>query len=202
MSRRKPEPRKPARSAPAGGSNPSNSRDKRPNHPGGKSAGHPGGKSGKPAGKARPYGSQGKPGRGESRPDPRRDDRREDRQEQRRSDFVPQRRPESASRPPRDDGFRERDHAERHGNRSHGGDKFSPRHRDHRGDLPVWLYGIHAVLAALENDERLIRRILISRETREALGDRLPRLSAQPETVDRMKLDSLLPPGAVHQGIA
>ncbi|MEK9969231.1 MAG: 23S rRNA (guanosine(2251)-2'-O)-methyltransferase RlmB [Ferrovibrio sp.] len=153
MSRRKPEPRKPARSAASGGSHSSQSRDNRKEPP-------------------------------------------------RRSDFVPQRRPEGGARPPRDDQFQERDHVERHSNRSHGGDKFSPRHRDHRGDLPVWLYGIHAVLAALENDERLIRRILITRETRETLGDRLPRLSAQPETVDRMKLDSLLPPGAVHQGIA
>jgi 23S rRNA (guanosine2251-2'-O)-methyltransferase len=200
MSRRKPDARKPARSAAPGGSHSSRSRDKRPNHPDGQTGDHAGGHkaahAGKPGGKSRPYGSQGKPGRGENRPEQRRDDR----QEQRRTDFAP-RRPEGG-RPPREDHFGERDRAERHGSRGHGGDKFSPRHRDHRGDLPVWLYGVHAVLAALENDERLIRRILITREARETLGDRLPRLSAQPETVDRTKLDSLLPPGAVHQGIA
>jgi 23S rRNA (guanosine2251-2'-O)-methyltransferase len=208
MSRRKPEPRKPTRSAAPGGSSSSHSRDKRPNHPGAKSGGKPGGHAAKSGGKPRPYGSQGKPGRGESRPDSRREDRREGHQEQRRSDFIPQRRAEGGNRPPREDWNQERDRAERHGGRlarhgqGAGGDQFSSRNREARGDLPVWLYGIHAVLAALDNDERLIRRILITRETRETLGDRLPRLSAQPETVDRMKLDSLLPPGAVHQGIA
>lgn len=213
MSRRKPDARKPARSATKGGARDPSSRDQRPNRPGGHSA------AGKPGGKPRPYGSQGKPGRGDARPEGSRPeggrpvDKRSpgDRRDDRKRDFPPRRhdgpsegRPERAQR---DDWNQERDRAERHGGhisggRRHGGDQFSSRNRETRGDLPVWLYGIHAVLSALENDERLIRRILLTRETREALGDRLPRLSAQPETVDRMKLDSLLPPGAVHQGIA
>lgn len=248
MSRRKPDARNPARSATKGGGRDPSSRDQRPNRAGGPSAaGKPGGKTGgKPGSKPRPYGSQGKPGRGDSRSEGgrpeggrpeggrqaervpygsgggrpaaagkrhegRKDDRRDDRQGgQPRGDFAPRRsegRPEG-NRPPRDPqrqertAYQEGDRAERHGNRSHGGDTFSPRHRDHRGDLPVWLYGSHAVLAALENDERLIRRLLLTRDAHEALSDRLPRLSAQPEIIDRMKLDSLLPPGAVHQGIA
>lgn len=196
--------------------------------PGGKP--RPYGSQGKPGRDARPeggrpeggrqaerasYGSGGRPTAGK-RHEGRKDERRDDRQDRPRGDFAPgrpQSRPES-SRPPRDEqrrdrapyqegaSYQDRDRAERHGNRAHGGDKFSPRHRDHRGDLPVWLYGSHAVLAALENDERLIRRLLLTRDAREALGDRLPRLSAEPEIIDRMKLDSLLPPGAVHQGIA
>jgi 23S rRNA (guanosine2251-2'-O)-methyltransferase len=213
MSRRKPDARKPARSAPKGGGRDHSSRDQRPNRPKGA--------AGEPTGKPRPYGSQGKPGReglgGHTASKPAKGDRREDRREGRKPDFAARRTEGRAeTRPPReaprdrrqDDWGQERDHAERHGGRlarhgqGTGGDKFSPRHREARGDLPVWLYGIHAVMAALENEERLIRRILITRETREALADRLPRLSAQPETVDRMKLDSLLPPGAVHQGIA
>ena len=222
MSRRKPDARKPARSATKGGGRDHSSRDQRPNRPGGSAGGH------SPAGKPRPYGSQGKPGRGEGRPEGGRSEgnrqaerahgrpagkRKDDRRESRKPDFASRRtedRHESrAERPPREaDWNQERDRAERHGGRlarhgqGSGGDKFSSRNREARGDLPVWLYGIHAVLSALENEERLIRRILITRETREALGERLPRLSAQPETVDRMKLDSLLPPGAVHQGIA
>lgn len=239
MSRRKPDARNPTRSATKGGGRDPSSRDQRPNRAGASpGAGKPGGK---PGSKPRPYGSQGKPGRGDSRSEGgrpeggrsdgsrqaerapygsggrpgaagkrhegRKDDRRDDRQGKPRGDFAP-RRPESrpeSSRPPRDQQrttYQEGDRAERHGNRSHGGDTFSPRHRDHRGDLPVWLYGSHAVLAALENDERLIRRLLLTRDAHEALSDRLPRLSAQPEIIDRMKLDSLLPPGAVHQGIA
>lgn len=231
MSRRKPDARKPARSATKGGGRAPSSRDQRPNRPGGpagaqSAAGKPGGK---PGSKPRPYGSQGKPGRA-ARPEGGRSeggrpeggrptgkrpqgDRRDDRQGH-RSDFAPRRSEGGRSeggytpRPQQEDWNQERDRAERHGGRlarhgqGSGGDKFSARNREARGDLPVWLYGIHAVLSALENEERLIRRILITRETREALADRLPRLSAQPETVDRMKLDSLLPPGAVHQGIA
>lgn len=194
MSRRKPDARKPARPAAKSGSrNPHRDdqpRDKRPNRPSGHSGGHSGAQAG---GKPRPYGSQGKPGRGESRPD-----QREGRRDDRPRPAAPQRRDDRPDREPRPD------RRDRHGAHASGfgGDKFSPRHREQRGDLPVWLYGSHAVLAALENEERLIRRILLTREAREALGDRLPRLSQQPETVDRMKLDSLLPPGAVHQGIA
>lgn len=228
MSRRKPDARKPARSAASGGSHSSQSRDKRPNHPGGsgagKSFGKPGGKPGGTGGKPRPYGSQGKPGRGDARGDSRSEGGRPEgshpagkrpqgeRREDRNRDFAPKRhegRPEGRpERPQREDWNQERDRPERHGGRlahrgqASGGDQFSSRNREARGDLPVWLYGIHAVLSALENEERLIRRILLTREAREALGDRLPRLSAQPETVDRMKLDNLLPPGAVHQGIA
>jgi 23S rRNA (guanosine2251-2'-O)-methyltransferase len=202
MSRRKPDSRKPARSAAKGGSRSPDSRDKRPNHPGGPSGGKP-----------RPYGAQGKPTR-ESRPEGRpasrpggRPDRKNDRPDDRKREFTaqkPEGRPEGRleGRPGRDAGGRGQDR--RHGAHTsgYGGDKFAPRNREYRGDLPVWLYGSHAVLAALENDERLIRRILLTREAREALGDRLPRLSQQPETVDKLKLDSLLPPGAVHQGIA
>jgi 23S rRNA (guanosine2251-2'-O)-methyltransferase len=200
--------------------------------PGGKPSGKPGGKprpygsQGKPGRASRaegghseagrpeggrqaeraPYGSGGRPAGGK-RP-------QGDRREGHKPDFAPRRSDSARSeggyapRPQQEDWNQERDRAERHGGRlsrhgqGSGGDKFSARNREARGDLPVWLYGIHAVLSALENEERLIRRILITRETREALADRLPRLSAQPETVDRMKLDSLLPPGAVHQGIA
>ncbi|MCW0232117.1 MAG: 23S rRNA (guanosine(2251)-2'-O)-methyltransferase RlmB [Ferrovibrio sp.] len=225
MSRRKPDARNPTRPAAKGGSSHSKSRDKRP----GAGSGEPGranqahGKvASKPAGskpygaKPRPYGSQGKPTR-ESRPEgrpegrsDRRDERRDDRRESGKRDFAPKR-PEG--RPERDSGQatgrdagrgQEQRHGDRHGAHTsgYGGDKFAPRNREYRGDLPVWLYGSHAVLAALENEERLIRRILLTREAREALQDRLPRLSQQPETVDKLKLDNLLPPGAVHQGIA
>ncbi len=232
MSRRKPDARKPARSATKGGGRDPSSRDQRPNRPGGSSAGPKA--AGKPGGKPRPYGSQGKPGRDArpegGRPEGGRQAERSppygagsrptggkrpqgDRREGHKQDFAPRHGARSegagyAPRPRQEDWNQERDRAERHGGRLSrhgqglGGDKFSSRNREARGDLPVWLYGSHAVLAALENDERLIRRLLLTREAREALGDRLPRLSAQPEIIDRMKLDSLLPPGAVHQGIA
>lgn len=218
MSRRKPDARNPTRPAAKGGSPHAKSRDKRsgagsgesgrPNQAYGKVASKPAGS--KPYGaKPRPYGSQGKPtresrpeGRPESRPEGR-PDRRDDRRDDRKRDFAA---PRPEGRPERDAAGRDagRGQDRRHGAHTsgYGGDKFAPRNREYRGDLPVWLYGSHAVLAALENEERLIRRILLTREAREALGDRLPRLSQQPETVDKQKLDNLLPPGAVHQGIA
>ncbi|MBR9973920.1 23S rRNA (guanosine(2251)-2'-O)-methyltransferase RlmB [Magnetospirillum sulfuroxidans] len=71
----------------------------------------------------------------------------------------------------------------------------------------LWLYGVHAVVAALANKNRKIRRIVL---TAEALRTHAPALaharSKRPlpgeETTDRAELDRLLPPGAVHQGIA
>ncbi|WP_341705595.1 23S rRNA (guanosine(2251)-2'-O)-methyltransferase RlmB, partial [Ferrovibrio sp.] len=67
------------------------------------------------------------------------------------------------------------------------------------------LYGRHACLAALQNPARSLRRLLVTQEARTGLlADLEADLPAQPqpETVDRTRLDSLLPPGAVHQGIA
>lgn len=71
----------------------------------------------------------------------------------------------------------------------------------------LWLYGVHAVVAALANKNRKIRRIIL---TAEALRAHAPALaharSKRPlpgeEVADRADLDHLLPPGAVHQGIA
>ena len=69
-----------------------------------------------------------------------------------------------------------------------------------------WLFGTHAVLAALANPQRRCRRLLLTAEAGHALAGELgallaapPRLS--PEVVGRGELDRLLPT-AVHQGIA
>jgi len=66
----------------------------------------------------------------------------------------------------------------------------------------VWLYGYHAVTAALQNPNRSIHRLLLGKETaRELPPDLIPAgLSAEP--ADRAEFSRLLPPGAVHQGIA
>jgi 23S rRNA (guanosine2251-2'-O)-methyltransferase len=72
----------------------------------------------------------------------------------------------------------------------------------------LWLYGIHAVLAALANPDRPCSRLVVTSEARAALGERLeallrarPRLG-QPSILPRDRISALLPPGAVHQGIA
>ena len=63
---------------------------------------------------------------------------------------------------------------------------------------PIWLYGRHAVAAALANPERRLHRLLVVGES-----PPLPpgcRLSPEPATRDQ--IESVVPPGAVHQGLA
>jgi 23S rRNA (guanosine2251-2'-O)-methyltransferase len=61
-----------------------------------------------------------------------------------------------------------------------------------------WLYGQHAVDAALANPRRILRRLLATEE----VAVHLPDMAAlRPELVDRRTLDQMLP-GAVHQGLA
>ncbi len=61
----------------------------------------------------------------------------------------------------------------------------------------IWLYGDHAVAAALANPRRTLRRLLVAGEPPPGVP---PGLAV--ERTDRARLDSLLPRGAVHQGIA
>lgn len=67
---------------------------------------------------------------------------------------------------------------------------------------PVWLYGTHACLAALQNPSRYNHRLLITKETQSSLESRLPEGGPRPEITDKARLESLLPKEAVHQGIA
>ncbi len=78
-----------------------------------------------------------------------------------------------------------------------------PRDTERHGGRSYWLYGAHAVEAALSNRRRGIRRIL-------ATVNALPRLEAwldldrhpKPEMMDAKQLEKQLHAGAVHQGIA
>lgn len=67
----------------------------------------------------------------------------------------------------------------------------------------VWLYGVHAVQAALANPERRFRRLVTTEEGAAQLAQRLPRPWAiEPEFAERTRLDQMLGRDAVHQGIA
>ena len=70
----------------------------------------------------------------------------------------------------------------------------------------LWLYGIHAVEAALANPKRHVKRVLAAPATRETLGARLEKaVSARRLAVEerpREEIDRMLPVGAVHQGLA
>jgi 23S rRNA (guanosine2251-2'-O)-methyltransferase len=87
----------------------------------------------------------------------------------------------------------------------------SPRQRDadsarHAPDVPkgtVWLYGHHAVGAALANPGRRLRRLLLTEEAEAAISQRLPGpWAVSPERVDRGRIDQLLGREVVHQGAA
>ncbi|WP_376958350.1 23S rRNA (guanosine(2251)-2'-O)-methyltransferase RlmB [Azospirillum sp. A26] len=71
----------------------------------------------------------------------------------------------------------------------------------------VLLYGLHPVAAALTNPERRIHRLMVTDSGRAALEPAIAAARAQglqrPEAspADRMELDRMLPPGAVHQGV-
>jgi 23S rRNA (guanosine2251-2'-O)-methyltransferase len=62
---------------------------------------------------------------------------------------------------------------------------------------PTWLWGVHASLAALANPARRIERIVATRNA----ASRLPE-GANPQILDPAAIDGMLPPGAVHQGLA
>lgn len=67
----------------------------------------------------------------------------------------------------------------------------------------MWLYGLHAVAAALANPARRLRRLLLTEEAEAALAERLPPPWAVPaERVDRARLDHLLGHDSAHQGAA
>jgi 23S rRNA (guanosine2251-2'-O)-methyltransferase len=64
-----------------------------------------------------------------------------------------------------------------------------------------WLYGLHAVQAALANPRRKLGRAVLTPRAIETLGSRLL-ARVQVQTSDPQAIDRLLPPGAVHQGAA
>jgi 23S rRNA (guanosine2251-2'-O)-methyltransferase len=75
-------------------------------------------------------------------------------------------------------------------------------------DTGSWIYGRHAVRAALLNPARRVRRLLATAETAAAAQAWLAETPAGPaarlrlETLERGRLEALLPEGAVHQGLA
>jgi 23S rRNA (guanosine2251-2'-O)-methyltransferase len=67
----------------------------------------------------------------------------------------------------------------------------------------VWLYGMHAVAAALVNPARRLRRLLLTEEAEAALSGRLKQpWPLTQERVERGRLEHLLGRDVVHQGAA
>ena len=81
---------------------------------------------------------------------------------------------------------------------------FRPQRPDHRGrpaNPGNWLYGLHAVQAALANPRRKLGRLLLTRRAAEIVGEERPD-HVRVEIMEADAIGKLLPPGAVHQGAA
>ena len=68
-----------------------------------------------------------------------------------------------------------------------------------------WLFGTHAVVAALANPQRRCRRLLVTREAEPGLRARFAAAHAARPTLeirDRRDIERVLPKDAVHQGVA
>jgi len=79
-------------------------------------------------------------------------------------------------------------------------------HRFHRqaGSRPadgLWLYGLHAVRAALANPRRKVLRAVLTNRAAEEIGAKLLG-RVRHEIADNDAISRLLPQGAVHQGAA
>ena len=77
-----------------------------------------------------------------------------------------------------------------------------PRRRRPSGPKGLWLFGHHAVAAALANPRRSCHRLLATAEALTRLGAGAERRGVEVAVVDRAAIDRLLGPGAVHQGLA
>jgi len=87
------------------------------------------------------------------------------------------------------------------GIKTHGG---SPNRRDFGNEAAKenWIWGYHAVKAALENPRRTHHKLLVSKTMYERLGDSLKRFTGELIKVHPSEIDDLLPDGAAHQGAA
>ncbi|HTO39815.1 MAG TPA: 23S rRNA (guanosine(2251)-2'-O)-methyltransferase RlmB [Rhizomicrobium sp.] len=84
-------------------------------------------------------------------------------------------------------------------------ERRKPKHqfhaRPHQPSPGLWLYGLHAVRAALENPVRKVHRLVLTEREAEELGKKaLARVRHEIASMDA--IGKLLPPGAVHQGVA
>ncbi|HEX3754515.1 MAG TPA: 23S rRNA (guanosine(2251)-2'-O)-methyltransferase RlmB [Rhizomicrobium sp.] len=82
-----------------------------------------------------------------------------------------------------------------------GGEHAAEHHRIRHAKPENWLYGLHAVQAALANPRRKLGRALLTPRAAETIGKTLLE-RVRMETMDPDAIGRLLPPGAVHQGAA
>jgi len=102
-------------------------------------------------------------------------------------------------------------HSRPSGAASHGPrpQKHGRGHTGGKGGRPgddSYLYGFHAVLAALKNPARQAERLCLTRNAEAELSRQgtnpAKAVDLHPEIMENENIAALLPPGAVHQGIA
>jgi len=81
------------------------------------------------------------------------------------------------------------------------GPRAEPKSHGEAGSAP-WLWGHHAVTAALGNPARKILRLVATEETAEELRLKDGTAPVEPQILPRDSIAKLLPAGAVHQGVA
>jgi 23S rRNA (guanosine2251-2'-O)-methyltransferase len=154
-------------------------------------------------------GRPGGPQRPGQRPGPRQD--RQDRQQERPRDERPHGEnrlslPGGGAKPERNAPRPQGRDSGREGGREHGHGRGQSR-APATPPGTVWLYGTHAVAAALKNPARLFRRLVITEDAQASLAAECPQpWPIPPEITPRDKIDQLLGArqnsGIVHQGIA
>jgi 23S rRNA (guanosine2251-2'-O)-methyltransferase len=80
-------------------------------------------------------------------------------------------------------------------------DRSHPR-RQASPNKGLWLYGRHAVEAALANPRRSCHRLLATADAHARLGAGAARAGVEVSVVERAELDRVLGQGTVHQGLA
>jgi 23S rRNA (guanosine2251-2'-O)-methyltransferase len=76
-------------------------------------------------------------------------------------------------------------------------DRLPRRQFEEETGGPTWIWGVHASLAALANPARKIERVIATRNAAAKLPEHVDAQILDPDAIDGM-----LPPGAVHQGLA
>jgi 23S rRNA (guanosine2251-2'-O)-methyltransferase len=103
------------------------------------------------------------------------------------------------SKPPRESIRSRREDSQTSGQRRRQG---APPRRQPGAPKGLWLYGRHAVAAALANPRRSCHRLLATAEALARLGAHAKRAGVETTIVERADIDRLLGAAAVHQGLA
>ena len=77
-----------------------------------------------------------------------------------------------------------------------------PARKPASADGRYWMFGLHAVRAALENPARRKHRLILTRNAADQLGAAIGASGITPELSDARKFSAPLDPASVHQGAA